>query len=90
MVPIVLVFNDRGFSDHLFQIFEKTFAEHDIPYLSTHESAPASDLSNFIPDGHFRPDLDEEFGKQLRRIVADRVHWPASNATPHLANKQFE
>ena len=90
MTPIVLVFNDRGYSDHLYRIFAETLEEHDIAHLSTHETAPASELSNFIPDGQIRPDLDEEFGKQLRELITRRVSWPTNSPTSHMANKQLE
>lgn len=45
---------------------------------------------DFIPDGQFCPDLDEEFGKQLRELIARRVSWPTNSPTPHMANQKLE
>ena len=52
-LPIVLVLNDRGYDDHLFQVLKPTLENASIPYVSTHNIAPATDQRNFIGDGHF-------------------------------------
>lgn len=56
--PFVILFNDRGFDDHLFQVLAPVLNSEAIPYFSTHRQFPASDRSNFVPDGHFRPEID--------------------------------
>ncbi len=52
-LPIVILFNDRGYHDHLFQALKPTLEQESIPYISTHTIAPASDPANFVKDGHF-------------------------------------
>lgn len=69
MMPIVLLFNDRGYSDHLFKSLGPTLWEHSIAFISTHELAPSTDVSNFQSDGHFRPELDEVFAKELLDLI---------------------
>jgi hypothetical protein len=69
MMPIVLLFNDRGYADHLATALTPTLEEHSIAFISTHELAPASDPSNFQGDGHFRPELDETFAKELLSLI---------------------
>lgn len=69
MMPIILLFNDRGYSDHLHKALGPTLAEHSIAFVSTHELAPATDVSNFQGDGHFRPELDEVFANELLDLI---------------------
>lgn len=59
-IPYVMLFNDRGYSDHLYQVLKPVLASKDIDYYSTHQKYPASNLDNFIADGHFKPEIDVE------------------------------
>lgn len=68
-LPVVLLFNNRGYSDHLYRALRATLEAHDIPYLSTHEFAPAEDLGNFLPDGHFVAEVDAEMAARLSALI---------------------
>ncbi|MDF5713194.1 MAG: hypothetical protein PUP93_04740 [Rhizonema sp. NSF051] len=71
-LPIVLLFNDRGYDDHLFRALEPTLKSAAIPYVSTHNIAPASNLANFIPDGHFVKSVDQQIAKAVFKLIGDR------------------
>lgn len=68
-LPMILLFNDHGFSDHLYQALHGRMDELGILYLSSHEVVRAEDLSNFLPDGHFRPELDREIAVRLSNLI---------------------
>jgi len=63
--PFIILFNDRGYSDHLYQILAPTLKQKQIAHYSTHKEFPADNLSYFIADGHFKPEIE--------RIIAKRV-----------------
>jgi hypothetical protein len=56
--PYLILFNDRLYHDHLYAALEPVLTSKKIPHYSTHHRFPATDLSNFIPDGHFTPEID--------------------------------
>jgi hypothetical protein len=68
-LPIVLIINDRGYDDHLFQALKPTMENNSIPYVSTHNIAPATDLKNFIGDGHFVPSANKLIAKSVLELV---------------------
>lgn len=68
-LPIVYVINDRGYSDHLFKVLSPTLEAEHIPYVSTHDYAPDSDLSNFQSDGHFTHAVDEITAQKFQDIL---------------------
>lgn len=68
-IPVVLLFNNLKYEDYLYQALHETLSEHDIAYLSTHEIAPATDYRNFLPDGHFTPEVDRALAQELLRII---------------------
>ena len=67
--PVVLLFNDRGYADDLYRALAPTLDAHDIPYVSTHTMAPASNLANFIADGHFTPENDVLFARAFLDLL---------------------
>jgi len=69
-VPIVLLFDDRGYPGHLHAALARTLDEAHIAYVSSHTVAPASDLNNFVPNGHFTPEVDE----RITRLFLERVY----------------
>lgn len=68
-LPIVYVINDRGFADHLYQELGPSLEANNIPYVSTHVYAPAADLSNFQPDGHFIHAVDQITAQKFDTIL---------------------
>jgi hypothetical protein len=68
-LPIVLVLNDRGYEDHLFQALKPTLESASIPYVSTHNIAPASDVRNFVPDGHFTESANQLIAKAMLKLI---------------------
>jgi hypothetical protein len=70
-IPYLLLFNDRGYDDHLYQMLKSVLNNKDIPYYSTHQRFPATNLANFIPDGHFTPVIDVEIARDVQRQLQE-------------------
>jgi hypothetical protein len=68
-MPIVLLFNDQGYQDHLFQALKPTLENALIPYVSTHNIAPATDIRNFVGDGHFTPSANKLIAKAVLKLL---------------------
>ncbi len=69
-LPIVILFHEKGFDDHLYALVSPTLREHDIPFLSTHELAPASDHDSFLPDGHFTAEVDKRIAREVLAVIS--------------------
>ncbi len=65
--PYVILFNDRGFGSHLYEMLEPVLFNDKIAHYSTHSRFPAAQLSNFISDGHFTPEVDTEIARAVLR-----------------------
>lgn len=66
-IPLVILFEDRGYDGHLEAVLKETLQEHNVPFVSSRSVAPASDLRNFLPDGHFKPEGDALIADALLR-----------------------
>lgn len=67
-LPYVFLFNDQGYSDYLTRALGPRLARHDIPFVDSLADVPVNDPKSFIPDGHYRPDLEERIAA---RWIAD-------------------
>jgi hypothetical protein len=67
--PIVLLFNDRGYNDHLFRSLQPTLEAESIPYVSTHSIAPVSDPTNFVKDGHFTKAVNHKLAEAVLKLI---------------------
>jgi len=72
-LPLLLLFNNQGYSDHLYQALAPTIQAADIPTMSTHTLASANDPRNFISDGHFTPKANKLFATEVLKIVRERL-----------------
>ncbi|NJR65451.1 MAG: hypothetical protein HC772_09260 [Leptolyngbyaceae cyanobacterium CRU_2_3] len=82
-LPIVLLFNDQGYDDHLYQLLKPTLEQNKIPFVSSHDVAPASDRSNFVADGHFTPAVDHRLAEEVLAVInqsLNRSQPPASRS----------
>jgi hypothetical protein len=71
-LPVVLLFNTKGYSDHLYQALQKTLQKNAIPYISTHAIAPARDLINFVGDGHFTEAANHRIAAALLNLINEQ------------------
>ncbi len=69
IVPIVYLVNDRGYSDHLFQLLQPVLDENDITYLSSHQFADPDNPANFIGDGHFTESANNQIGAAFHTLL---------------------
>ena len=67
--PIVLLINDRGYADHLFQAVAPTLKAASIPYVSTHSIAPVTDPTNFVKDGHFTDAVNKKLATAMLELI---------------------
>ena len=65
-IPLVLLINNRGYADHLDRAVVPELQENRIPFISTYEIAPPTNVSNFLADGHF---THEANGRIARRTL---------------------
>jgi len=72
-LPLLLLFNNQGYSDHLYQALAPTIQAADIPTMSTHTLAPSSDPRNFVVDGHFTPKANKLFAAEVLKIIHERL-----------------
>ena len=72
-LPIVLLLNDRGYDDHLFKALKPTLEASSIPFVSTHNIAPANDLSNFVSDGHFTKAANKLIAQEVLNLIKLRL-----------------
>ena len=70
-IPYLLLFHDRGYNDHLYEALKPVLTSKDIPFYSTHEIFPATNLANFIPDGHFTQAIDVEIAREVQRQLQE-------------------
>ncbi len=73
-VPMLLLFNDRGYSDHLYRCLAEPIAANDIPYLSTHTVCSADDPNNFVSDGHFKPEVNIRIARAAASVYESHLH----------------
>ncbi len=72
-IPIVLLINDQGFSDHLDQAFADPLTEAGVPYFSTASVVSSDRFANFEPDGHFLPEIDERIAAALLTMIKGKI-----------------
>lgn len=75
-LPIVLLFSDRGYEDHLFKALSPTLENASIPYVSTHNIASATDIRNFVADGHFTESANKLIAKALLKFINQHFDRP--------------
>jgi hypothetical protein len=69
--PVVMLFSDAGYENHLFELVEQTLRENQIPVVNSFDLCPASDLDNIDPDGvHFTRECDRRFADAVLEVVA--------------------
>jgi hypothetical protein len=79
-LPIVLLFNDQGYDAHLYQLLSPTLEQNKIPFVSNHDIAPATDRSNFVPDGHFTPAVNQRMAEKVMAIINQSIDRSKSSA----------
>lgn len=62
---LVILINDKGFAESLDEAFAHDLTAHNISFISSTSVVDARDASSFLPDGHFRPELDQKIARTL-------------------------
>ena len=75
-IPVVLLFNNYGYEDHLYRVMKPVLDQKQILYVSSHEFVDASDRGSFLSDGHFLPELDQAMARRLLEIVSSAQDGP--------------
>ena len=71
-LPVVVLFNERGYSDHLHAALSPALVEDAVPFFSTHALAPPEELGHFLRDGHFKPEIDREIARAVIAVIRER------------------
>lgn len=70
-LPVVLLMEDAGYSDHLGRLLGGELDSLGVTWLASHEIADADNPANLLPDAHFIPAINERMAAEvLRRIRA--------------------
>jgi hypothetical protein len=72
-LPIVLLIQDQGYDDHLFNVLQSTLAQTGIAYVSTHTIAPTSDRQNFVADGHFTTAANQRIAAKVLEVINQQL-----------------
>jgi hypothetical protein len=76
-LPIVVLFNTRGYNNHLTQALAKSLQEADIPFVDSHTIAPSDDPKNFASDNfHFSKEIDKKFAHKVLDIIYEHKVMP--------------
>ena len=76
-LPIVVLFNNRGYSNHLTQALAKKLQEADIPFVDSHTSAPSDDPKNLASDNfHFSKEVDKQLAQAALEIIHEHKIMP--------------
>ncbi len=71
-LPIVVLFNNRDYRNHLTQVLEGTLKENNIAFLDSHAIAPSDDPKNIAPDNyHFSEEVDQQFAQAIFKILEE-------------------
>jgi hypothetical protein len=68
-LPFVILFQDKGYGDHLYRLLKAKLEANAIPFVSTHDVAPASDLSNFVDNGHFTEEANHRISLRVLEAI---------------------
>jgi len=69
-LPIVVLLNIRGYSNHLTQILAEHLQEANIPFVDSHIIAPSDDPKNLAPDNlHFSKEIDQQLAQAALKIA---------------------
>jgi len=69
--PVVMLVQTRDPGDaDLLRMAKPVLDRLDIPYFATAEHADPRDISGFLPDGHYRPEVDAIFAEHFRALLA--------------------
>ena len=67
--PVVMLIQSRGGPD-LLALTRPALDRAAIPYFATAQHADPRDATVFLPDGHYRPEIDAAFGEAFRALLA--------------------
>jgi hypothetical protein len=68
-LPIVILFEDRGFGTDLSAIVAPALRAHQIAFIATSTIAAPTDASNFLSDGHFTPTVDRKIAQAVLKLL---------------------
>ena len=69
-IPVVMLIQGRERNDvDLLAVMQPTMERNGIPYFATAEHFDPRNLAGFAPDGHYRPEVDRQFGAAFAALV---------------------
>lgn len=65
-IPMVILFQDQGMgTDSLYRLLASELEQDGLPFVRSDQIAAATDLSNFIGDGHFTPAANHKIAEAV-------------------------
>lgn len=63
---LVMLINDRGHAESLDEAFATDLAAREVQFVSSTAAIDSRDVASFLPDGHFKPELDQRLARALQ------------------------
>ncbi|OQW87356.1 MAG: hypothetical protein BWK78_09230 [Thiotrichaceae bacterium IS1] len=75
-LPLLMLFNNQGYSDHLYQTLSDVILKYKIPTMSSHNIVATDNPKNFMADGHFTPSADRKMAEETLKIIVTNENIP--------------
>lgn len=72
--PVIILINDKGYSEALDELLIDTIEKHDISYITSSHYIDTKNLNNFEADGHFTPENDLKLARALEKLIFKNKH----------------
>jgi len=67
--PVIYLVNNYGMQAHLYDLLASTLDDLGVAYVSSHTEISANDPRAYLPDSHFRPDLDKLMAQRVLQQI---------------------
>jgi hypothetical protein len=67
--PIVILIENRDYGGVLTEMLAQALNSQHIEFLATSAVASSSDPANFVPDGHFKPEVNEAIARAMLALL---------------------
>ena len=78
--PVILLINNQGYSDSLYQVLASHVNSLDAQVFSTHEVVSPDDPGNFLADSHYIPEANRKLAEALKLKIRGE-HSSTSNTS---------
>jgi hypothetical protein len=69
VLPVIFLVNNLGYSDSLYQAVRSVLESNKIPYVSSHDFVSPRDPRGYLPDSHFKDEIDDRMARKLVQVI---------------------